>query len=38
MTALQEYLMPFAVIYELASLAVEWLRQRLNHSCQRCPR
>ncbi|HKX08491.1 MAG TPA: hypothetical protein VJN67_09875 [Stellaceae bacterium] len=34
---LAEVLVPFAVIYELASLALARLRDRLNHAHRRCP-
>jgi len=37
MTALGEFLTPFAIVYELASLTLARLRHRFNHSSQRCP-
>ena len=37
MTALGEFLTPFAIVYELASLTRARLRHRFNHSSQRCP-
>ncbi len=37
MSALDDYLMPFAVIYELAGMTLGRLWHRLNHSCERCP-
>lgn len=37
MSELDEYLMPFAVLYELAGLALDRLRLRFNRSCERCP-
>lgn len=37
MSALDEVLTPFTLIYELASLTLARLRHRLNHSVQRCP-
>jgi len=37
MSALDEILTPFALIYELASLTLCRLRHRLNHANQRCP-
>ncbi len=37
MSPLEEALMPFVLIYELASLTLCRLRYRLNHSAQRCP-
>ena len=36
MTALDEFLTPFTLIYELASLTLDRFRHRLNHSVQRC--
>jgi hypothetical protein len=36
MSRLDEVLTPFTLIYELASLTLERLRHRLNHSVQRC--
>ena len=37
MSALDEVLVPFAVIYELASLTLGRLRHRLTHGARRCP-
>jgi hypothetical protein len=37
MSALDEALVPFAVIYELASLTLGRLRHRLIHGTRRCP-
>jgi hypothetical protein len=37
MSALDEFLTPFTLIYELASLTLERLLHRLNHSVERCP-
>ena len=37
MSALDEALMPFAMIYELASLTLARLRHRLIHANCRCP-
>lgn len=37
MSALDDALTPFALIYELASLALGRLRHRLNHTAPRCP-
>lgn len=37
MSVLNEVLVPFAVIYELASLALGRLRHRLTHAACRCP-
>ncbi len=37
MTALADALTPFTLIYELASLTLGRLRDRLNHSIKRCP-
>jgi len=36
MTALGEFLTPFAIVYELASLTLARHRHRFNHSSQRC--
>jgi hypothetical protein len=36
MSALDDYLMPFAMIYELASLTLDRLRHRHTHFWQRC--
>lgn len=37
MSTLDEALVPFTVIYELASLTLERLRHRLTHAARRCP-
>lgn len=37
MSALADALTPFTLIYELASLTLDRLRHRFNHSAQRCP-
>ena len=36
MTALGEFLTPFAIVYELASLTLARHRHRFNHSSHRC--
>ena len=37
MSTLDEALVPFALIYELASLTLGRLRHRLWHAARRCP-
>ena len=37
MSALDEYLLPFALVYEFASVMLCQFRARLNHTCERCP-
>ena len=37
MTALGEFLTPFAIVYELASLTLACHRHRFNHSLRRHP-